>query len=46
MRYVKVSVYAKTMGLSPQTIRRMYKSGELRGKQLESGLILIEVEDD
>lgn len=45
MRYVKVSTYAKTLGVSPQTVRRMFKSGELRGKQLDSGLILIEVDD-
>lgn len=42
MNRLKVSSYAKQMGLSVQTVRNMYHAGKIPGMQLESGTILLD----
>lgn len=42
MNRLKVSAYAKKIGLSVQTVRNMYHAGKIPGVQLESGTILLD----
>jgi len=39
---MKLSVYAKTLGLSYTTVYRHWLDGKIKGHQLESGTIIVE----
>ncbi len=39
---MKLSDYAKQQGISYRTAHRMWKRGELKGRQLSTGTILID----
>jgi len=42
---MKLSVYAKHLGLSYNTVWRMWKRGELTAKQLPSGTVIVQMPD-
>lgn len=42
MIHLSISDYAKNQGISYRTAHRMWKRGELKGKQLPSGTIIID----
>lgn len=42
MQYIKVSEYAKIMGLTSRTVNRMFHRGDINGIQLNTGTILLE----
>jgi|SRR5574344_530123 predicted site-specific integrase-resolvase len=46
MRYIKLSQWAKNNGVSYRTAWNYYKKGELAGKQLQTGTVLIEEDDN
>lgn len=41
---MKLSDYAKEQGISYRTAHRMWKRGELKGRQLSTGKILIDTD--
>lgn len=45
-RYIKLSEYAKSIGVSYMTAYRYFRRGMLDSKQLETGTVLIKVEDE
>ena len=45
MNRIKVSTYAKRVGLSPQAVRSYFHAGKIPGIQLDTGTILLDDPD-